>query len=96
MDKNILLFILVYWSMLSLTTVIITVIDKKRAKSNGWRTPEKTLITLAILGAALPEYITMKKIRHKTKHSKFMIGLPIIMLLHLIIICASVYLLYLR
>lgn len=82
--------------MLSLTTVIITVIDKKRARNNGWRTPEKTLITLALLGAALPEYITMKKIRHKTKHNKFMIGLPLIMLLHLIIIGLSVYLLYFR
>lgn len=82
--------------MLSLTTVIITVIDKKRARNNGWRTPEKTLITLALLGAALPEYITMKKTRHKTKHNKFMIGLPLIMLLHLIIIGLSVYLLYFR
>lgn len=82
--------------MLSIATVAITIIDKKRAENNGWRTPEKTLLTLALLGAALPEYVTMKKIRHKTKHSKFMIGLPVIMLLHLIIIGASVYLLYLR
>ncbi len=26
-------------------------------------------------------YITMKKIRHKTKHKKFMIGIPVIMIL---------------
>lgn len=86
MDKNAILLIFVYWAMLSIATVIITVIDKHRAETNGWRTPEKTLITLALLGAALPEYLTMKKIRHKTKHKKFMIGLPFIMILHLVII----------
>lgn len=82
--------------MLSIATVIITIIDKSRAKNNGWRTPEKTLITLALLGAALPEYVTMKKIRHKTQHKKFMIGLPMIMFFHLVIIVFVVYYFYIK
>ncbi len=94
MNKQILLIFCVYWVFISITTVIITVIDKSRAKNNGWRTPENTLITLALLGAALPEYITMKKIRHKTQHKKFMIGLPLIILLHIAIICSAIYLIY--
>lgn len=93
---NIFLFLAVYWVLLGIMTAIITAVDKSRAKNNGWRTPEKTLIILALLGAALPEYITMKKIRHKTQHKKFMIGLPLIMVLHIVIVSAVLYFIYLK
>jgi DNA polymerase III epsilon subunit-like protein len=35
--------------------------------------------------------LTMKKIRHKTKHKKFMLGLPAEVILHILIIAAAVY-----
>lgn len=74
---------------LSVVSVILTVHDKKISKVDSRRrVPEKQLILTALFGFALPEYITMKIIRHKTKHVKFMAGLPAIMVLHLLIMAA--------
>ena len=61
------------------TTVCIT--DKFKARRGGWRISEKTLFVTSLLGGVVGMYITMKLIRHKTKHKRFMIGLPIIILL---------------
>lgn len=78
-------YILIYFLAISLITVIVTVYDKKAAKNRPkHRVPEKILFLLAILGGSIAEYLTMLKIRHKTKHKRFMIGLPIIILLQVI------------
>lgn len=75
-------FTLIYFSAITLVTVIVTVYDKIAAKKFPRnRIPEKMLFTLAFLGGAAGEYATMQIIRHKTKHKEFMIGLPIIILL---------------
>lgn len=70
-----------YFLAVSLLAVILTVSDKLSAKRNGRRVPEKTLLAVGIFGGAAAEYITMKIIRHKTLHGKFMIGLPLIFVL---------------
>ena len=80
-------FILIYFAVISLLTSIITVYDKKAAKKwTKHRVPEKVLFLLAILGGSLSEYLTMLKIRHKTKHKRFMIGLPIIIVFQVVIL----------
>ncbi len=75
------IYYLIYFAAISLVSVIITVYDKKAAKSGKRRIRESTLLLLSALGGSLAMYITMKKIRHKTKHKKFMIGIPVIMIL---------------
>ncbi len=77
--------------MISLVGVVLTVYDKRVAGTGRHRVPETTLMTVGLLGAAGAMYLTMKKIRHKTKHKKFMIGLPAEILLHILIIAAAVY-----
>ena len=73
---------LCYAAVISLVTVIVTVYDKIAAKKRPrHRVPENTLLLLAVLGGGPAEYLTMQLIRHKTKHQKFMIGLPVIILL---------------
>ncbi len=91
MNKQYIYFFLVYFVLISLVTVAVTLIDKSRAKHGGWRTPEKTLILLAFFGGAISEYITMKLIHHKTLHKKFMIGLPAIIVFHMVLIAVAVY-----
>lgn len=90
MNKDIIYAAAVYFVLISIVSSAVTVIDKRRAKNQGWRTPEKTLMLLGLFGGALSEYITMKKIRHKTLHKKFMIGLPAMVVLHVaaIVFCA--------
>ena len=73
---------LAYFAVISLVTVIVTVYDKIAAKKRPkHRIRENTLLLLAILGGGPAEYLTMLVIRHKTRHKKFMVGLPVIVLL---------------
>ena len=81
------LYIAVEW----LVTVIITVTDKIKAKNGRWRISEKCLILLGLLGGAIPELVTMLIIRHKTKHIKFMAGLPFIIVLHALLAVLLIY-----
>ena len=75
-------YIIAYFLIISLITVVVTVYDKKAAKSRPThRVSEKSLLILALLGGSVAELLTMLKIRHKTKHKKFMIGLPVIIFL---------------
>lgn len=73
-----------YFALISLIGLIVTAADKHRAVHGGWRVPERTLLLLGALGGAAVMYLTMRLIRHKTRHPKFMVGLPMIFLLQLI------------
>ena len=90
MDKNI-IAVLIYFSAISLIASLAAIIDKHKAKKEKWRIPERTLMLLGFFGGALAEYLTMKAIRHKTLHKKFMIGLPLFILIHVAIIALAVY-----
>ena len=77
--ENYLILFLIYLLVINFYAVVITVSDKKLAKSGARRVPEKKLFITAVLGGSLGMYITMRKIRHKTLHKRFMIGIPLIM-----------------
>lgn len=75
-----------YFIIISFITAAITFADKIKAKKSKRRISEKTLFILAFFGGSLSEYITMKLIRHKTLHKRFMIGLPVIIIFQLLLI----------
>lgn len=80
-------YLLFYFVAITLVTAIITAYDKVAAKKlTKHRIPEKNLFLLALLGGSVGEYLTMLLIRHKTKHKKFMIGLPLIIILQVVIL----------
>lgn len=62
--------------------------DKKMARQGTWRIPERTLFTLALLGGSPGAIIGMLVFHHKTKHMKFVIGLPTILVLESLLILA--------
>ena len=78
-------FLLIYLGVISLISVIVTVVDKINAKKHKRRVPESDLLLLGALGGSVLMYLTMLIIRHKTKHVKFMAGLPAIILLHAVL-----------
>ena len=82
---------LIYFAAVSLITAFITLYDKSAARKNKRRIPESTLLSMAIIGGAVSEYIVMRLIRHKTLHKKFMIGLPVIIFLHIALLSAIIY-----
>lgn len=55
--------------------------DKKKAIKKAWRTPEAVIFTIAALGGSLGVWIGMYTFRHKTKHYRFVIGVPVILLI---------------
>ena len=77
-----------YLALISLVSVCATVWDKCAARRHRRRIPEANLLLLGLLGGSLCMFITMKAIRHKTLHKKFMIGLPLILALQLFLIAA--------
>ncbi len=71
--------------------------EKKNAKKNSpqpqRRVPENTLLAIAALGGSVAMLITMRTIRHKTQHAKFMLGIPVIIVLQCALVVALVVLL---
>jgi uncharacterized membrane protein YsdA (DUF1294 family) len=64
--------------------------DKRRAVAHGRRTPEKTLILIALLGGSFGSILGMKVYHHKTKHMKFTLGIPAILFLQILIATAAI------
>ena len=80
------IYVLIFWlSCISFVSFVITVADKLNAKRGTTRIPESLLILFSILGGSLAMFFTMLVIRHKTRHAKFMIGIPIIILIQVVL-----------
>ncbi len=80
------------WSLISASFCIYDKIASQKLPRH--RTPEKVLFALSAVGGAAGMLFCMLLIRHKTKHKRFMIGLPLILLGHLLLIAGAIYLLY--
>ena len=65
--------------------------DKKKSRKGKWRTPENTLFAIASAFGALGIFIGMRLFRHKTKHNKFVIGIPVILVVQLFIFFKYIY-----
>ncbi len=70
--------------------IILTVYDKIAAKAaKRHRIPEAVLVTVGICGGALPMYLVMQIIRHKTRKPKFAAGFPVIIVLQVLALAAA-------
>lgn len=89
--NDIILYLSLGWFVLiSLTSVVVTVLDKLKAKFSKWRIRESALLILSVLGGSVAMLITMLLIRHKTRKPRFMLGIPIIIILQLAL-AAGIY-----
>lgn len=70
---------------IGIVSVMVTVYDKVAAKKKKRRIPEQVLFFWAGIGGALPMLLTMKIINHKTRHKRFMLGLPAIIIVHTVL-----------
>lgn len=57
--------------------------DKQRAMNGKYRIPEMNLWRIAIAGGALGSTVGMNLFRHKTKHTNFKYGMPLLALVHI-------------
>jgi len=70
---------LIYLLIVNAIGFLIMLYDKYLAKNNLWRIPEATLMGIAISGGSIGCLVGMYTVRHKTRHLKFTIGIPLIL-----------------
>lgn len=81
-DLNIFTAVIPWLAVISIISVALTVYDKYASKHRRRsRIPERLLFLSALLGGSIAMYLTMLLIRHKTKHKRFMFGIPAVILL---------------
>ena len=81
MRISILLF---YLLIVNAAGFILMLVDKIKAKKNLWRIPEATLFLVAAIGGSIGSLLGMYTFRHKTKHIKFTLGMPLILALQIL------------
>lgn len=80
MDKIILSILIFYLITVNAVGFVLMLIDKKKAIKRTWRIPEATLLGIAAMGGSLGALVGMQLFRHKTRHAKFFIGIPVIII----------------
>ena len=74
-----------YLVMMNAVGLAVMGLDKKKAIKNEWRIPEKTLFLVSIIGGSVGTLVGMYLFRHKTKHWYFVIGMPAILIMHVVL-----------
>ena len=77
------IYIAIYLVIISIVAIVLTLKDKRAAKRNAWRVEEKLLFFVSAIGGSLAMLLTMKAVRHKTHHKRFMVGIPVIIILQI-------------
>lgn len=76
-------YLLLYLFIINAIGFFLMLSDKRRAKKKLWRIPEARLMTVAAIGGSIGSLWGMYTFRHKTKHPKFTIGIPLILVLQI-------------
>lgn len=75
---------LIYLLIINAVAFILMLADKRKARKNLWRIPEKILFLTAILGGSIGNLLGMYLLRHKTKHFSFILGIPLILAVQIV------------
>ena len=71
-------FVPLYLLTVNAAAFLLMLIDKQKAKKEKWRIPEATLMGFAVFGGSIGAWLGMQIFRHKTRHKKFVLGIPFI------------------
>ncbi len=72
-----------YLIIINAAGFLLMLVDKRKAQRGAWRIPESTLMGVAVLGGSVGALAGMYKFRHKTRHVKFTVGIPAILIVQL-------------
>ena len=75
--------VLVILGVINLIAFVMYGLDKRYARKGQWRISEATLLTFAALYGALGAFLAMRLFRHKTKHLKFTVTVPLLLILQI-------------
>lgn len=79
-------FFLTYLLIVNAAGFLVMTADKLYAKEKMWRIPERTALGVAAIGGSIGVWLAMYTVRHKTKHLKFVIGVPAILVFQLLLL----------
>ena len=71
--------LILYLLLINAAAFLLMLIDKWKAKKNLWRISEATLMSTVLLGGGIGALLGMYTVRHKTRHPKFTVGIPLIL-----------------
>lgn len=77
--------IIIYLIAINIVSISLMYIDKKKAKKHKWRISENTLISLSVIGGSIGGLCGMYAFHHKTKHAKFSLGIPVILIIQILL-----------
>jgi len=78
--------IIIYFILINIIAFFSMFLDKRKAKKHKWRISENTLMGLALLGGEIGALIGMYKFRHKTQKPKFVIGIPMFIVMKILLV----------
>ena len=78
-------YLLIYLLIINAVGFLLMLVDKFKARKKLWRIPEATLMTVAAIGGSIGSLLGMYTFRHKTKHIKFIVGMPLILAAQIVI-----------
>ncbi len=74
-------FLAAYAAVMSAAGFCVCACDKRAAIKGKTRVSERALLAIAALGGAVGVYAAMLMLRHKTRRLKFMLIMPLLILL---------------
>ncbi len=78
-------YLIIWLLIINFFSLLLMYADKQKARRHKWRIRESSLLLTAFLGGSIGTLIGMHLFRHKTKHLKFLIGVPLILVLQLLL-----------
>lgn len=75
--------LVLYMAALNIVAFLAMGIDKYKAQRHKWRISEASLFVLGLIGGGIGVYVGMGLFHHKTKHLKFTIGIPLVIILNI-------------
>ncbi len=83
---DVITLLLLYFAATNLIGFALMGIDKYKAKKRAFRIPEATLFIVAIIGGSIGSIIGMYAFHHKTRHRRFVYGMPFILIVQIALV----------
>lgn len=84
--NHVIILLISYVIIMNIIGFALMGIDKHKAKKRAFRIPEATLFTVALIGGSIGSILGMYTFHHKTRHPRFVYGMPAILILQIVLL----------
>lgn len=77
--------IIIYMIVMNLIGFFVMGADKLKSRKHRRRVPERVIFTISIISGSVGVFVGMYIFRHKTRHMKFVVGIPVIIAAQIIV-----------